>query len=45
MSDYNFLPDIPPWFGVMLLIFMGIGFLTVAGGIIYLIIKHVRIVW
>jgi len=44
MSDYNFIPDIPPWFGIMLLIFMLIGFLSVVGGIIYLIVTHVRIV-
>ncbi len=44
MSDYNFLPDIPPWFAIMLLIFMLIGFLVVVGGVIYLIINHVRIV-
>ena len=44
MGDYNFLPDSPPWFAIMLLIFMGIGFLTVAGGIIYLLITHIRFV-
>lgn len=40
---YNF-PDFPTWFLIMLLIFMGIGFLTVVGGIIYLLITHIRFV-
>ena len=44
MGDYNFIPDFPPWFGIMLLVFMAIGFFAVVGGIIYLIITHVRIV-